>query len=44
MCHRVLIVGDGKIVRELSGAEVVKERIAEQVYNSVSLADAERVA
>ena len=44
ICHRVLIIGGGRIVRELSGAAVTKERIAEQVYNSVSLADAERVS
>lgn len=42
VCDRVLVVGNGKIVRELVGAEVGKDRIAEQVYNSVTLADAER--
>ena len=41
ICDRVLVLGNGQIVRELTGADVVKERIAEQVYNSVTLAEAE---
>ena len=40
ICDRVLVLGNGQIVRELTGADVVKERIAEQVYNSVTLAEA----
>jgi ribose transport system ATP-binding protein len=40
ICDRVLVVGRGKIVRELRGADITKERIAEQVYNSVTLAEA----
>ncbi len=43
VCDRVLVIGNGKVVRELTGDEVGKDRIAEQVYNSVTLADAERV-
>ncbi|QEC48443.1 sugar ABC transporter ATP-binding protein [Baekduia soli] len=41
ICDRVLVVGNGRIVRELTGSDVVKDRIAEQVYNSVTLAEAE---
>jgi ribose transport system ATP-binding protein len=41
VCDRVLVLGNGHIVRELTGGEVTKERIAEQVYNSVTLAEAE---
>jgi ribose transport system ATP-binding protein len=40
ICDRVLVVARGKIVRELRGADITKERIAEQVYNSVTLAEA----
>ena len=36
ICDRVVIFGRGRVVRELSGAELSKERIAEQVYNSVA--------
>jgi ribose transport system ATP-binding protein len=43
VCDRVLVLGNGRVVRELTGGEVTKERIAEQVYNSVTLAEAERV-
>ena len=43
ICDRVLVFGRGRIVRELVGAEVTKERITEQCYNSVTLAEAERV-
>jgi ribose transport system ATP-binding protein len=41
VCDRVLVLGNGRIVRELEGGEVTKDRIAEQVYNSVTLAEAE---
>ena len=41
ICDRVLVLGNGQIVRELTGDDVAKERIAEQVYNSVTLAEAE---
>jgi ribose transport system ATP-binding protein len=41
ICDRVLVIGNGRIVRELTGEDVAKERIAEQVYNSVTLAEAE---
>jgi ribose transport system ATP-binding protein len=43
VCDRVLVLGNGRVVRELTGGEITKERIAEQVYNSVTLAEAERV-
>jgi ribose transport system ATP-binding protein len=36
ICDRVVIFGRGRIVRELAGSELSKERIAEQVYNSVA--------
>ena len=35
ICDRVLIVARGRIVRELTGAEVTEERIAEQCLTSV---------
>jgi ribose transport system ATP-binding protein len=41
VCDRVLVIGRGRIVRELAGSAVTKERVAEQVYNSVTLAEAE---
>ena len=41
ICDRVLVIGDGRIVRELKGEDIVKERIAEQVYNSSTLASVE---
>jgi ribose transport system ATP-binding protein len=41
VCDRVLVIGRGRIVRELAGSDVTKERVAEQVYNSVTLAEAE---
>jgi ribose transport system ATP-binding protein len=41
ICDRVLVIGNGRIVQELTGGDVVKDRIAEQVYNSVTLAEAE---
>ena len=39
ICDRVLIFGRGRIVRELSGAELSKESIAEQCLRSVSLGE-----
>ena len=39
VCDRVLVIGRGRIVRELVDDDISKERIAEQVYNSVSLAE-----
>ena len=39
ICDRVLVFGRGRIVRQISGDEVTKDRIAEQVYNSVALAE-----
>jgi ribose transport system ATP-binding protein len=36
ICDRVLIFGRGRIMRELVGKEITKERIAEQCYNSVT--------
>ncbi len=38
ICDRVLVLGLGRIVRELTGSEVTKERITEQCYHSVELA------
>lgn len=40
ICDRVLVIGRGQIVRELRGDDITKERIAEQVYNSVTLTEA----
>jgi ribose transport system ATP-binding protein len=37
VCDRVLIFARGRIVRELTGAEVTKERIAEQCFKSMSI-------
>ena len=37
VCDRVIVLARGRIASELSGDEVTKERIAEQVYNSVTL-------
>ena len=37
VCDRVLVLVRGRVGAEISGAEVTKERIAEQVYNSVTL-------
>jgi ribose transport system ATP-binding protein len=36
ICDRVLIFGRGKIVQQLTGSDVTKERITEQCYNSVA--------
>jgi ribose transport system ATP-binding protein len=41
ICDRVLVIGNGQIVRELTDEDVAKDRIAEQVYNSVTLAGAQ---
>jgi ribose transport system ATP-binding protein len=37
ICDRVLIFARGVVVREIAGAELTKERIAEQVYTSLAL-------
>ncbi len=37
ICDRVLVFARGVVVRQLSGDEISKERIAEQVYSSLSL-------
>jgi ribose transport system ATP-binding protein len=37
VCDRVLVFGRGRVVSELRGDDVTKERIAERVYNSVTL-------
>lgn len=39
ICDRVLVLGLGRIVRELTGSEITKERITEQCYHSVELAN-----
>jgi len=40
LCDRVVVFGRGRVVRQLTGNEMTKDRIAEQCYNSLSLADA----
>jgi len=40
LCDRVVVFGRGRVVRQLTGDEMTKDRIAEQCYNSLSLADA----
>jgi ribose transport system ATP-binding protein len=40
VCDRVLVLARGTVARELSGAELTKERIAEQVLTSTSAGDA----
>jgi ribose transport system ATP-binding protein len=40
LCDRVLVLARGTVVRELSGEELTKERIAEQVLTSTSTGDA----
>ena len=35
ICHRVLIFSRGRVLHELSGADVSKEEIAERCYNSM---------
>jgi len=37
ICDRVLVLARGRLAAEISGGEVTKERIGEQVYNSVTL-------
>lgn len=37
ICDRVIVLARGRISTEISGDEVTKERIAEQVYHSVTL-------
>jgi ribose transport system ATP-binding protein len=39
ICDRVVVIGRGRVVRELNADEITKDRIAEQVYNSVSVAE-----
>jgi len=38
VCDRVLVFGRGHLAREIRGADLSKDRIAEQVYNSVTVA------
>ena len=40
LCDRVLVLARGSLARELSGDELTKERIAEQVLTSTSAGDA----
>jgi ribose transport system ATP-binding protein len=40
LCDRVLVLARGTVARELSGDELAKERIAEQVLTSTSAGDA----
>lgn len=40
LCHRVLIFSRGRVMAELSGAELTKDHIAEHCYRSVTLAPA----
>ena len=40
LCDRVLVLARGTVARELSGDELTKERIAEQVLTSTSAGDA----
>jgi len=35
--ERVIVLARGRVMAEISGSEVTKERIGEQVYNSVTL-------
>jgi ribose transport system ATP-binding protein len=37
ICDRVIVLARGRVMTEISGNEVTKERIGEQVYNSVTL-------
>jgi ribose transport system ATP-binding protein len=39
ICDRVLIFGRGRVVRELVGQEVTKDRLTEQCFNSIALAN-----
>ncbi|MCX5494479.1 sugar ABC transporter ATP-binding protein [Kaistia dalseonensis] len=38
ICHRVLVFARGRIVKELTGAEITKDRIAEECLRSMSSA------
>ena len=40
ICDRVLVFGRGRVVQQLVGDDVTKDRIAEQCYNSIALAQA----
>ena len=44
ICDRVLVLGRGRVVRELTGDEVTKERITEQAYASIPPATVEGAA
>jgi ribose transport system ATP-binding protein len=37
ICDRVIVLARGRVIAEISGTEVTKDRIGEQVYNSVTL-------
>jgi ribose transport system ATP-binding protein len=37
ICDRVVVLARGRVAVEISGDEITKERIGEQVYNSVTL-------
>jgi ribose transport system ATP-binding protein len=37
ICSRVLVIGRGRVVSDLEGAEITRDRIAEQCYQSVPL-------
>ncbi len=38
LCHRVLVFARGRVVQELTGAELTKDRIAEACFRSTTLA------
>jgi ribose transport system ATP-binding protein len=42
ICDRVLVFGRGRVVRELAGAEISKDRITEECLRSLTLGDLER--
>lgn len=39
ICHRVLIFGRGKVMQQLVGNEITKDRLTEQSFNSMTLAE-----
>jgi ribose transport system ATP-binding protein len=39
ICDRVLIFGRGRIVQEVTGADITKDRLTERCFNSVALSD-----
>ena len=39
VCDRVLILGSGRVVQEIIGSDITKERITEQCYHSVTFAE-----